>query len=122
MHVERHTVEIITATGGGATGYTPPITGSINEIIYTAATAASALASTADFTVTVERDGRGLWAESNITASKAVRPRRAPTSVLGATASTAPINEPVMVANDRVKIVVAQGGNTKQGTFSVIVT
>ena len=52
-YINRQSVSITTATGGGGTGYSPPVTGNLLTIIHDAT---SGLASTADFTVTVERD------------------------------------------------------------------
>lgn len=118
-YVERHSVSVTTATGGGATGYSPPVTGRIANVIYTAATG-TPFASTADFTITAEGSGLGLWTESNVTASKTVSPTQQAHDQVGAT-ETDPTRVPIWVANERVKIVVAQGGNTKTGTFEVVV-
>lgn len=118
-YVERHTVEITTATGGGATGYTPVVVGRVASVVYTAATG-TPFASTADFTITAEGSGIGLWTESNVTASKTVSPTQ-PAHAQDGTTTADPAREPVFVANERIKIVVAQGGNTKTGTFQVVV-
>ena len=118
--VQRHTVTVTTATGGGATGYTPVLNGRIAGIRYTKATAASAYASTADFTITAETSEVGLWTEANVNASKDVVPTQPTHTQAGAT-SADPARAPVFLANERVKILLAQGGNTKSGTFEVIV-
>jgi len=73
----------------------------------------------ADFTITLEGGGESLWAESNVAAAKTVHPRVAASSTAGASLATAGIYKPLHAANERVEIVVAQGGNTKQGTFYV---
>lgn len=122
MHVERHAVDIVTATGGGATQYTPgALTGQIASLQYVPGATGVAFASTVDFTVTVESTGEVVWQEENVTAAKTVRPRRRSATASGATASDAPYTEGLYVANDRLKIVVAQGGNTKRGRFNVLV-
>lgn len=118
-YVERHSVTIETATGGGATGFTPVVKGRVANIIYTAATG-SPYASTADFTISAEGSGIGLWTESNVTASKTVSPSQPAHDQVGATTAD-PARHPIFVANERVKIVIAQGGNTKAGTFEVVV-
>jgi hypothetical protein len=122
MYVERHTVSIITATGGAYDGYSDTLTGAIHEIAYSLGATGSTLASTADFSITTERDGVVLWSQSNVPiAAKQVRPRRTATTVSGITATNASLTEPVMVQNDRVHVVIAQGGNTKAGTISVTI-
>ena len=73
MYVARHTVAIETATGGGATVYSPVVTGRIGAIVYTK-DGTTPLASTADFTVTAEGTGEAIWSETNLNASKTVRP------------------------------------------------
>lgn len=118
-YVQRHTVSVTTATGGGATGYTPVVTGRVTNIVYTAPTG-SPYASTADFTITAEGSGIGLWTESNVTASKTVSPTQQAHDQVGAV-ETDPTRAPIFVANERIKIAIAQGGNTRQGSFQVIV-
>ncbi len=119
MHVQRHVVDVTTATGGTTTGYTEPVTGRLAAIIYTR-DGSNAFASTADFTVTTERDAQAVWNGSNINASASVRPVRAGTATASGVASTL-TEVPFYLANDRVKIGIAQGGNTKAGRFSVII-
>lgn len=112
---EKHTVAITTATGGGATGYTPVVNGRISVIAYTK----TDFATTADITVTTEDSGQAVWSETNSTASKTVYPVTAGDLTNG-TAST--ITEvPIYAVGERIKIAVAQGGNTKSGSFLVVV-
>lgn len=118
MQVQRHIVDITTATDGSATAYSPTVTGRIGAIVYTK-DATTPLASTADVTITAEQTGEGVWAESNVNASKTVRPLAAAATPLGAASTLSEL--PIWVADDRVKIVIAQGGNTKTGRFQVIV-
>lgn len=124
MAVRRFVVPITTATGGGATDYVPRIgtlSGRVASVQYIPGAGAAALASTADFTITSELTGESIWAEANLTAAKTVRPWRPVTSTSGITATNAALTEGVYLKNDRVKVVIAQGGNTKQGTFRVTV-
>lgn len=124
MFIQRHRVAVVTATGGGATGYTPVLTGQLLAVHYLK-DGSNAFASTADFTITGEAIGESVLAVSNINASTSWMPRRATHTVAGAAAlhatGGAPKLEPVPLAGDRVKIVVAQGGNTKNGAFEVVV-
>lgn len=120
MYVERHTVSVTTDSSGNATAYSPVITGRILAIIYTKDTFAAGV----DFTITVEATGEGLWTESNVNASKTVYPRVQVSDQVGSGVTydgTNEIYEPIAVAKDRVKIVVAQGGDTKAGSFDVVV-
>lgn len=117
-YVERHSVTIETATGGGATGFTPVVTGRVAAVVYTAATG-TPYASTADFDVTAEETGLVIWSENNVTASKTVHPVTEGDLNTG-TQSTL-VEVPIFVANERIKIAIAQGGNTRTGTFEVVV-
>lgn len=124
MPVDQQAITVTTATGGGVTDYVPQVgslTGRIAAVEYVKAAGGSAFASTADLTITSERTGENVWTESNVNASKTVRPLRQGATASGATATSADRLEGVVLFNDRVKVVVAQGGNTKQGTFRVTV-
>lgn len=120
-HVERHAVSVTTDASGNATAYSPVLTGKINSITY----AKTDFTDGVDFTITGEATGQTIWTESNVNASKTVAPRQ-PTHGQDGTASLyaaggEPVEDKIALANDRVKIVIAQGGNTKSGTFYVIV-
>lgn len=120
-YAERHTVSVTTDASGDATDYSPVITGRIVSIAY----AKTDFEDTADFTITAEATTQGLWTEANVTASKTVAPMQpaysqAGAALLYASGGTA-VTVPIFVASDRVKIVVASGGDTKTGTFTVTV-
>lgn len=121
MYAERHVVAITTDASGDAIGYTPVVTGRIATIRYVK----NNYEDTVDFTVTAEATGESIWAESNVTASATRAPRQAVYSTAGAAALYAAggtaVLTPIAVAKDRIKIVVAQGGNAKSGTFHVVI-
>lgn len=121
MYVERHTVTIVTVASGDGTGYTPVVTGAILAIVYTLVDYAAGV----DFTVTGESSGIPIWAELNVNATTTRAPRQATHSTAGVAAlyaaGGAAVNDLIPVARERVKIVVAAGGNTKTGTFDVYV-
>lgn len=117
-YIRREAVDILTTASGAATEYSPPITGRLVEIIYTK-DASNALASTADFTITTERDALAVLTVANVNASASYRPIRKATTATGA-ASTL-LEVPIYLAGDRVKFAVAQGGAAKNGRFAVIV-
>jgi hypothetical protein len=120
MYAERHAVSLTTDASGDATGYTSTVTGRILSIRYVK----TDFADTVDFTITLEATGETVWTEENVTASKTVAPRQATHSTAGVAAlyaATFAVNDYVVAAQDRVKIVIANGGDTKTGTFHVIV-
>lgn len=116
MHVERHVVTVTTDASGAATSYTPVVTGRVLAVVY----AKTDFADGVDFTITAEATGQSLWTDTNINASETVYPVAA--ANLGGTGAASTLTElPIAVAKDRIKIVVASGGDTKTGTFHVVV-
>ena len=108
---------ITTSTAGAATVYTPAFTGKVSVVKYTPTDTAS----TADITVTTNTTGQSVWSESNL--SKSAATIRYPRSVAHTTAGAASgiAQELIPVVEESLKIVIAQGGNTKTGAFQVIV-
>lgn len=119
--IQRFTVPVTTAADGTATAYTPAFTGRINQIRYVKDDFDAGV----DFTITLEGTGENVWTESNVNASATRAPRQATHGVDGSAALYAALGTAVLdkiaVAQDRVKIVIAQGGNAKNGTFHVLV-
>jgi hypothetical protein len=126
MKVERYSVSVTTAADGSATAYSPTITGAISSIAYVA-DGTNPYAATVDFTITVEATGQGLWTQSDISASGTRAPRQPTHAQDGSerfyTGSNASHSVPdlICLADDRVKIVLAQGGDTKTGRFIITV-
>lgn len=120
MHVEKHSVAITTNGSGAGTGYTPPVTGRVLGIRYVKTDFADGI----DFTVTVEDTGEAILTVSDVNASASFYPRPAVHDAAGAVleyVADFPLGEPIAVAFDRIKIVVASGGDTKTGTFHVVI-
>lgn len=120
MQVERHIVTLTTAADGSATGYTPNVTGRILGIRYVKTDFANGI----DFTVTLDATGEAIMVGTDVNASASFYPRVGVTDAAGAAATldgTRLARDCVHAVNDRVKIVVAQGGDTKTGAFHVIV-
>jgi len=110
-------VAITTTTGGDATVYSEVVRGQIYALKYTKDGTAP-LASTADIVVTTEDTGQAVQTFTNINATTVRYPVAVPNLQAG-TAST--ITEvPFYAAGERIKAVVAQGGNTKVGTLTVV--
>jgi hypothetical protein len=117
-YAEKHTVNVTTATGGGGVAYTSVVTGRIASIAYVS-DGTTPFASTADFTITTEDTAQSIWSESNVTASKTVNPVTAANLESGAASSLT--EAPIYAAGERIKIAVAQGGDTKSGAFTVVI-
>lgn len=115
-YVERHTITVTTATSGAGIGYSPVVTGRVAALRYTKAT--GGLASTSDLTITTETSAQSLWSATNINATTTVHPVAVANLPSGASSSLTEV--PIFAANERIKVEVAQGGNTKTGTFTVI--
>lgn len=113
---QRHNISVTTDSSGAATVYSPAgLSGRVASIAYVKTDFADGV----DFTITVESTGQSLWTDTNINASEAVYPV-APAN-LGSSGAASTLTEvPIMIANDRVKIIIAQGGNVKTGTFRLV--
>ena len=121
MHVERHVVALTTDASGDVTGYTPVVTGRVLQIHYVKTDFANGV----DFNITAEATGQQLWVQADQNASAIKAPRQPTYDGVGAASLYAATGEPVedhiYLAKDRVKIVIAQGGNAKSGTFHVVI-
>lgn len=113
MWVAKETVSLTTDSSGNATGYTSAFRGRLLNIVYTKDDFAAGV----DFAITLEDTGLGLWTESNVNASKTVAPTQLTQDQVGADGTA---RDYVFNPNERVKIVVASGGDTKSGSFVVI--
>lgn len=120
-YAEAHEVVVTTDASGNGTGYTPVITGRIMTVIYTKADYAVGV----DFDITLEDTGQDVWDEDNVDASKTISPRQPTHDKAGAAslyaASGEPVEDYIVAASERVKIVISQGGDTKTGTFIIVV-
>lgn len=118
---KRLPVTITTNGSGAGTGYTDEVVnGYIHQIVYDK----TDFDNGSTMTVTGDRTGTAIWAESNVNADAVRMPR---TQVCGPTGTaltydgTRIVAEPVALADERVKVVVASGGDTKTGTFYIVV-
>lgn len=122
--MQRIKVSVTTAADGTATAYSPRISGKIHQIEYVKDDT-NGYANGVDFAITGEATGVGLWTEADVNASAVRAPRQAThsqvgTALLFAAGGTAQ-SAPIALSRDRVKIVLAQGGNAKVGTFHILV-
>lgn len=108
-----------TDASGAATVYTDAINGRVLSVIFTNTDAAS----TSDFTITTEDTAQAVLTLTNQNGSGKWQPRQATHDTSGAAETydaTEAVNDYVFVADERIKIVVAQGGDTKTGTFTIL--
>lgn len=116
---QRHAVTVTTIADGSATAYSPVVTGKLSQIRYVKTDFADGV----DFTITSEATGETLWTESDVNASTTRAPRQASHTTAGVAATydgTRAALVLIALANDRVKIVVGSGGDTKAGTFHIV--
>lgn len=114
MYAERNSVAVTTAADGTATAYSPNVTGEIHAISYVKTDFANGV----DFAVTLEATGEVVWTGTDVNASAVVYPLVAGT-VAGTGVASTLVQVPIVAANDRIKIVISSGGNTKSGTFII---
>jgi hypothetical protein len=121
MAIRRFVVPVVTDGSGAAEEYSPKISGKIISLRYVKGDFADGV----DFVITAETAGRTIWSEENVNASATRHPRTATHSTAGAASLYAALGEAVngkiALADDRVKIVIASGGDTKSGAFHITV-
>lgn len=121
MALRRHVVSVTTAADGSATAYSPYLSGYIHEIHYLKTDFADGV----DFTITAEATGETIWTQSDVNAAAVKAPRQPTHSNVGVAALFASggtaVNDRVALGRDRVKIVIAQGGNAKTGAFHIVI-
>lgn len=117
---QRVAVTVTTAADGSATAYSEVLTGKLSQIRYVK----TDFADGSTFTITAEATGETLWGESAVNASATRAPRQATHSTAGAAAlyaaGGAAVNDKIALANDRVKIAITNGGDTKTGVFHIV--
>ncbi len=121
MAIRKFTVSLTTDASGDVTAYTPYLSGLVQQVIYTKTDFADGV----DFTITVEGTGETVWTESNVNAAVAKLPRAATHSTAGVAllyaAGGAAVAGQIAIGRDRIKCVIAQGGNAKTGTLTFLI-
>src|SRR5262245_26973212 len=121
MHVERHQIAIVTDASGDFVGYSPVVTGRVLGLRLDVVD----LDSGADLTITGETTGTPILTITNQGGSDAsYYPRvqvHGPTGTGLTYDGTRTVNEPPVLAGERIKVVVAQGGNVKSATLHVLI-
>lgn len=113
----------LTSTGAQVgTAFSPFLTGHVQSIQYLKTDYADGV----DMTVTAEATGEAIWTGTDVNAATVVRPRAATCTTAGVAslyaAAGVAVNDTIAVSRDRVKIVLAQAGATKSGSFVITVS
>lgn len=121
MSLRKFTVPVTTAADGSATVYSPYLSGYVHQIQYVKTNFADGV----DFTITAEATGETIWTEANVNAAVVKAPRQATHTTAGvaslyASGGTA-VQERIALSRDRVKIVIATGGNATTGSFNILI-
>ena len=117
MYCKEHAIVLTCDGSGDCTAYLAAKTGRVLTLRFDMNT----LAATADFVVSNAETGEVILTES-IAADAFRRPRTVTQNAAGAAANYAssyPVLEPCYLANQRVKVVVAQGGALGAGVLYV---
>jgi hypothetical protein len=124
MAIRRFVVPVVTDENGAAEVFSPVLSGKLISFRYVKPDSGG-YADGVDFVLTAESTGETLWAEDDVNASATRHPRAATHSTAGAASLYASggtaVNGQIALSQDRVKIVVADGGDTKAGTFHITV-
>lgn len=115
--LHRSSTSITTNSGGEATAYIGTrIRGKLLYLKYTPGT----IDTGADLTITAENAGTPILTKADAGTSVVFfYPRALPNAVADGAAGTVP-SEPIPIVDDRIKVVVAQGGNTATGAIEAV--
>lgn len=122
--MRRYKMTVTTAADGTVTAYSPRLSGKLHQIEYVK-DGSNGYAAGVDFAITGEATGVNLWTQSNVDASAVVAPRQPTHSQAGvanlfASGGTGVMEKIAIGSTDRIKIVLAQGGNAKVGVFHIL--
>lgn len=125
MYVERHEIAVLTDASGDFEGFTPVVSGRVLQVRYIP-DGTSPLATGADLDITGEGSGVVVAGHDDIGTAAFTRAYRQATHGADGSASLyaatgEPVESAVVVAQERVKLVIANGGAAKAGVFHVYV-
>jgi hypothetical protein len=123
-YAKRYTITMTTAADGSGTSYTTSaVMGRISAIQYDKP-GSGGFDDGSTMTLTGEKSGIAIWSESAVNADAIRYPRAATHTTAGVAATydgTRAVLAPIVVAGERLKMVVASGGNAKTATWYVTV-
>lgn len=124
MRAVTEVIPIVTESDGSFVGYSSVVNGRVLEVRLVVP-GSGGLEATTDVTITNEVTGAQILALTDQNGSGTWAPRQATHSTAGAAAlyaaGGAAVNDYCVVAESRIKVVVAQGGNAMAGTLYVTV-
>ena len=123
MYAEKPSVAVVTDADGAFTGYSPNVTGRVLGIRVTVP-GSGGIEATSDITITAEDTGEAILTLTNQNGSGSFYPRSQVHGITGTGLTmdgTRLLVEPLTLVNDRIKVVVAQGGNAKAATIRFII-
>ena len=119
--MQRHVVTITTDASGDFTGHTVVTNGLVHAVRFVD----TDLDATADITLTCGASGMAILTMTDQANTGTYQPQGATHSTAGAAALYAAggtaVLAPIPVADETIKVVVAQGGNVKTGTLHIYV-
>ena len=119
-YIQRHVVTVNTDEDGDGVGYTPTVTGKVSTIRYVKDTS-NAYSDGFAVTVTAEATGETILEISDVRVSTTFAPRQDTHTREGSSLSPKAVLDSICLANDRIKIAVSRGGDTKTGVFHVVI-
>lgn len=123
MFLSRQAIPVTTDESGDAVVHSGAVNGQIIAIIYEKATT-NGFSDGVDFNVETEALEQEVWSEEDVNASKAVYPlvgsHNTDGEVILVDESDA-VYQRISAIDERVKFTVANGGDTKSGTFYLVV-
>lgn len=121
MTIRRFVIPITVDASGDAEEYSPVIYGELVSFRYVKDDFANGV----DFVVTGEDSGETFWSEESVDASATRYPRAATHSTAGAASLYAAggqaVNGRIAIGGERIKVVVADGGNATSGTLHITI-
>lgn len=121
MNPRRIEISLTTNLSGAVTAYSENLKGILDRIEYVKTDFADGV----DFDITLENSGTVLLDKDDINASAIFVPRQAVQTTAGVAALYASggvaVLDKIVIAEERVKVVIANGGNTKTGKVYLVV-
>lgn len=120
----KQTITVISDTTGVGSADTDSIPyGRIHTILFNS----TAMSTTVDITVTTLNTSQTVWAQSNVTSPITVSPRQATHTTTGGQLSLSTTGgsgdgDYIYAINERIRVSVAQAGDEKAGTFTIIIS
>ena len=114
MKLSRFTVNVTTSALGAAVAYSPQCNGLVRTVEYVKPISDGLDAAT-DIDIIADVSGAVIWTNDDLAASKVIHPLTQAQANTGADIVGA--YAPICLADERIKITVANGGDTLSGQF-----